>query len=226
MSDEKSKTTISLDSKAAEELKSILQGSVTAAEEPDAPERIEIDREQTFDKPSPGLDATAFTQPSLQFQDYAPTEQEKELFLESVLHDKEFQLPINLLNGRLQVLLRSRNTYEQSLAFELLTDMRAAAEVDGLNIPDLILWLQRFSVCMGLLKWGDKDRQVLRFQKAEPGSEEHKANKKRLREAAEEFVQMPYPKWQTMQTAFNVFTIKEKLLLENVANRDFWSPVG
>lgn len=222
----KQSTTLNLSEDAAAELRSILQGKATEEEAQKEVPRIEIPKEKTFEEPAPSVDASMFTQPSLSIKDFTPTEKEKEIFLEAVLHDTEFQLPISLLNNKLTITLRSRSTYEQSLAFELVGDMRKAAEIDSTNFPDLVLWLQRFSVCMGLLSWGDKAQSCLRFKKAEPGSEEHENNKKKLKETTlKEYVDLPYVKWQTLLAAFNSFTIKEKLLLENVANQDFWNPV-
>lgn len=219
-------TALKINDEAAAELRAILQGANTEESKEVTP-RIEIPKEKTFEDPAPSVDASMFTQPSLNIKEFTPTEKEKEIFLEAVLHDQEFQLPISLLNNKLTVTLRSRSTYEQALAFELVGDMRKASEIEATNFPDLVLWLQRFSVCMGLVSWGDKPSDVLRFSKAIPGSEAHASNKQLLKERTlQEFVELPYTKWQTLLAAFNSFTIKEKLLLENVANQDFWKPVG
>jgi hypothetical protein len=90
--------------------------------------------------------------------------------------------------------------------------------------PDVLLWLQRLTCTISLHTLFGKPQHPLSFEgDSENLKDEHKTQL--LQEATKRFVNMSYPKWQLILNAFMVFTMKEKILLENVGNRDFWNPV-
>jgi hypothetical protein len=210
---------------AEQELQNILQ---KAADDNPKQQRVEMEREETFDEPSPTSDPSIYDQPALaDLGEIEVSEQEVEQFLESVLHDQPFALDIEVL-GKHRVRIRSRSTYENQLCFKLV---REEAEKQG-GIDggfDYILWLQRYSVALGLVELFDKPFSSLSFKPVSEGDmyifpEEHKEQLNKF--VREHIVPLSFIRWQTILRAYVLFTAKEKKLLENVANQDFWNPAG
>lgn len=209
-------------------LKAILEGGLSDQSEEEKPEekRVEFERDQTFDDPAESVDPTVFDNPATKsFLDTIDvTEMEKEIFYETLLQDEPFQLTIEVL-GHNSVVVGSRNTYEQALCYACLGDLIKEADANGDTSPDIMLWLQRFSCCFAVKSVFGVNQNPLAFEGTSDKVEEE--HKKVLRQTAiERFVNMKYPRWQAILNAFMIFTAKEKLLLENVGNQDFWIPAG
>lgn len=206
-----------------EQLKKILEGAKSGSDSPEKEERIDMPREETFDQASPSVDPSVFDNPAnTALKDVEVTDTEKEEFIESILFDKPFALEIEVLNGK-TIRVRTRSTYEQALCYKCVFDMQR--EQEHKNGFDVLLWLQRFSMAVSIQSVFGKPVDFLSFEgNSESVSNEHV---KTLREFVKEnYTNIPYTKWQVVLRAFMEFTAKEKILLDNVVNRDFWNPVG
>lgn len=224
-------TPMKLGSDTEAKLKSILQGGLKAKAEAETPAeddkpRIEFERDKTFDTPAESVDPTTFNNPVTQkfLETIDVTDFEKEKFYEALMLDEPFTLAIEVL-GKKTIQVSSRNTYEQALCYACLGDMIREADKNEQPAPDLILWLQRFSCCFAIKDIFGKPQNPLSFTgDSENINPEHKEILRKT--ATERYLNMDYPRWQTILMAFMTFTAKEKILLEHVANRDFWNPAG
>lgn len=215
---DKSKRHIELNPDIEAELSDILRAG--AEPETTAP-RIDLPKDPTFEEEPPSLSTDIFDNPantSDGVMKTVVTDREREAFLEALLHEKPFTLDIPVLKDS-TVTIRSRSVYEQSLAYECTSDLPK----EDFRNKDLLLWVQRFSMATGLVAINGEPYSSLRLLE---GTDSHEDNKKQLEEfVRERFLNMPYVKWQMLLSAFNVFTMKEKILLDEVVNRDFWNPV-
>lgn len=214
------------EAKLKEILEGGLGGTAEHVEKADKEKRVEFEREETFDEPAQSVDPELFDNPAAKaaLGDVNVSEYEKEVFYEALIQDEPFQLSIEVVGDK-TVTIGSRNTYEQALCYACVGDMLKEAQEAEEASPDILLWIQRFSCAFAVHRVFDKPMEPLSFQgDSEKIKPEHK---QQLRDYVNEhYVNMSYPRWQTILNAFMVFTAKEKILLENVGNRDFWIPAG
>lgn len=216
---DKSKKHIELNPDIEAELSDILRQGAEPEKEP-AP-RVDVPRDETFQEEAPSISPDVFDNPANTNEELAKveiTDHDREVFLEALLHETPFVLDIPVLKDS-TISVRSRSVYEQGLAYECTSDLPK----EDFRNKDLLLWVQRFSMATGLAAINGEPYSSLRL---EDDPKLHAENKQRLVEfVRERFLNMPYIKWQMLLSAFNIFTIKEKLLLDGTANRDFWNPV-
>jgi len=211
------------DEKVNEELKKILEGATSEATDEKKEERADMPREETFDQVSPSVDPTIFDNPAnTSLKDVVVTDQEKEEFLECILFDKPFGLDIEVLRDK-KIHIRTRSTYEQALCYKCLFEMQK--EPEHQTGFDILLWLQRLSMALSVTKVFGKPVDILSFEgDSDLIQAEHITALREFVKA--NYINLPYTKWQVLLRAFMEFTAKEKILLDNVVNRDFWNPVG
>jgi len=174
------------------------------------------------------VDPKVFDSPSttIMMKTTTVTDTERELFLENVLFDQPFQLDISILRDTI-VTIRSRSAYENALCFHCVRERALAEDGDNnkANTFDFLLWLQRYSVALAITTVGGKSFSSLQFSSEQGTADPDHA--RQLNEFVEaHLTNIPYPKWQMLLSAYMIFTVKEKLLLDNVGNRDFWNPAG
>ena len=220
--EKKESSSIDLGDEAKKELQDLLSGSENDETRQGNSERVEFERDQTYDQQGHSSDPRVFDSPALTIadQDISVTDSEKEIFLESVLHDRPFKLDIEVGKNSL-IRVRSRNVYEQSLCYECVRQM--SNNPDNEKNLDVLLWLQRFNVALSVCKIGEENFGSLEFHGPEDGFRQDDIDTLK-KWVGENLVNISYPRWQMILRALMVFTAKEKLLLENIANRDFWNP--
>lgn len=218
---------LEIDSKVDAELQEALKAGLEDSDQPieqEQEKRVEFTREETFDTPADSIDPRVFDNPALKLleKQIEVTDFEKETFYESLIMDEPFRLNIEVIGDK-TINIGSRSTYEQALCYACVGDMLEESRENSATQPDILLWLQRFSCAISIHSIFGSAQSPISFKgESESINPEHKQQLRKV--AAERFVNMKYPRWQAILNAFMIFTGKEKLLLENVGNRDFWNP--
>lgn len=169
--------------------------------------RVEIDADPVFaesiQKPVPQVEVT---------------QAEKETFLEAVLMDQPFQLSFPIFGGRANVVIRSRQAWQTERAYKMVAASARKAKSEGTPF-DSMVQLQKYCIMYGLVSFGEREM---------PPSPEKSASQEDIDAWVEDQFgkSMSNNMWLTLVQVFHTFTQKEKLLLENVANEDFWNPAG
>jgi len=191
-------------------------------EEPPVATRLETDPSPLSD---PGLPTMAhqvyWEARDAHVGDVVVSDEEKATYLKAALNDVPLIWDIELLSGQLKVKCRSLNHYEIDVLFRAVR----------MDIDDKVVVFeeQRFSriqwytACMQVMAVQDKGVDYVHF---DPQPMQHvDEHARKVRERYEEMYRhTSSPRWSQMLTALRVFSIKEKLCNDALANEDFWKP--
>lgn len=191
--------------------------------QPTGPEkRIEVDPNPLVDPDNPTMEATvAWQMETAHLGHVEVTDEEKVLYLKATLNNATLYWDIKLLNGRLTAKVRSLNQYEFDVIFRAL---RLDEKDEIVVSPEQkFSRLQYYNCCLSVVELQKEPTGALEFKRRENADLDADAN--RLRDFHKErFSELYPPKWNQMITAARVFSIKEKLCNEALANEDFWPP--
>lgn len=148
-------------------------------------------------------------------------EQEKALYLKSLLNDTILELPIKLDIG-VTIVFRVLTNYDFEVVFHALQKDSAAGKITG--PAQYASRVQQCAVAMQLVKFGDKHLEYVKFQ--EPLPQVNKAADILRKYVQEDMANWPWPKWQAAVTGLRVFETKLAICNENIRNGGFWQPVG
>lgn len=194
----------------------------TKSEYKDKDERISISPSKLYQPDKPQFDFNNL-QVSVSDKVHPITNQDKEIYLESMLTEMPLHLDIKMKNG-ITITCRDLNMYERSLSLELAKDRIKEASMR----PEMVLSILRdIRLPMQIVKVNNKPFKTIKFEfDPESSFDKFDKDKEELRRLSRN-VLMPIPSvLQAMYTkALNVFEHKLAVLEESAFNSDFWNPV-
>lgn len=148
-------------------------------------------------------------------------EQEKALYLKSLLNDTTLELPIKLDIG-ITLLFRALTNYDFEVVFTALQKDSDGGKITG--PAQYASRVQQCAVAMQLIKFGDKHLDYVNFKAPYPTV--NKAADILRKYIQEDMSNWAWPKWQAAVTGLRVFETKLAICNENIRNGGFWQPVG
>jgi hypothetical protein len=149
------------------------------------------------------------------------TEEDKALYLKSLLNDTNLILTI-VLEAGVEMQFRSLTNFDFEVIFEALRKESEAGNITG--PAQYASKVQQAAVAMQAMKFGEKALDYVSFNKPYP----------KLAEAAEvlltytknEMGDWAWAKWQCLVTGLRMFETKLSICNENIRNGNFWHPAG
>ena len=170
---------------------------------------------------SPGPDAELMREALVPVDDIAITDEEKRIYLKSLLTDELTRFTVSLYDGQLKYELRTRSMFEQRRVLDIV-NWRAGLDADlkGNIAKQFDLIQQYFSLLMVERINGTVFSEL--SLSPGPTMDEHY---KILSEAADKvFAKKNTLWWTPMLNAMKIFESKCARLAENAVNEDFWKP--
>lgn len=148
-------------------------------------------------------------------------EQEKALYLKSLLNDTILELPIKLDIG-ITLVFRALTNYDFEVVFNALQKDSEEGKITG--PAQYASRVQQCAVAMQLLKFGDKHMDYVTFKAPYPTV--NKASDILRKYVQNDMSNWAWPKWQAAVTGLRVFETKLAICNENIRSGGFWQPVG
>lgn len=215
--------------KSKEVVRSATTPVAAGAEPPVAPEDIEAADTAVNDiaRPdAPSVEQTiafAKTDPVLKAE-VTVTDEEKSLYLKAALNDVPIVWNIGVGDGSLRVRLRSITQYEVEVVFRAVR--MDIADEDIILPEQQYTRMQWYSCCVQALEVQGKSFDHLSFTH-DPASEKLDEDAQTLRTHWRSIHRnLSTARWNQMLMALRVFSFKEKLCNDALANKDFWEPNG
>lgn len=191
-------------------------------ETPPESKRLETDPSPLSDPGMPTMAHQVYWQARDQHVgDVVVSDEEKALYLKAALNDETLIWDISLLNGRLNVQCRSLNHYEIDAIF------RAVRMDDDEKViafeEQRFSRIQWYTACLQVMAVQEKGMDYLHFDPKPMTQIDTDAQSIRVR-YEEIYRHTSSPRWSQMLTALRIFSIKEKICNDALANEDFWKP--
>jgi hypothetical protein len=196
---------------------------VNLQEEEKQKERVQVPADQTVGAPGP--DAEFMNEALVPVDNIEITEEEKRIYLKSLLSDELTRFPISLYEGKIVYSLRTRSMFEQRRILDVINDriMGDTPKDPSLskNMPGQFDMLQRYSALVMVERINGVMFSDLTLTPG-PSLDEHyeileAASVKRLSK-------MNTVCWTSILNAMRRFESKCVKLAENAVNEDFWKP--
>lgn len=197
-------------------------GAVPAAPVEELPTRLETDPSPLSDPEMPTMSHKVFwAARDAHVGDVVVSDDEKAIYLKAALNDATLIWDIAMLQGQLKVKCRSLNHYELDVIFRAV---RMDEEENVIAFEEQrFSRIQWYTACLQVMAIQDKGTTFLSFTPSKEADVNEDARK--LREHYDETYQHTSPpRWSQMLTGLRIFSIKEKLCNDALANEDFWKP--
>lgn len=146
------------------------------------------------------------------------TQQEKDEFLKSILHDVPVKITVKLFGSTIPITIRARNMYQQKMIFDIVN----IDEKIG-NITDYVTRIQELSASLMLIQFGDRTYSPPEVN----DSTQHEENKEKIKTYCNSVISgMTTYKWQVLVNAINTFEAKCQIMINMCHDGNFWNPVG
>jgi hypothetical protein len=187
-------------------------------------------RDRTTIAPDPVVGApnpdTAFVREALvPVENIAITEEEKRIYLKSLLSDDLTRFSITLYDGQLKYDLRTRSMFEQRRVLDIVNDRIAGVSPKDPTLKDNLAgqfdMMQQYFALLMVERINGVIFSELSLSPG-PSLDEHYA--KLSAEAERVFSKMNNVCWTAMLNAMRMFESKCARLAENAMNEDFWKP--
>lgn len=182
-------------------------------------ENIDEDRNKNFepDKTSLAhLSAWAIDRTDLKVK---VTEQDKALYLKSLLNDTALELPVALEIG-LNMTFRALTNFDMEVVF--MTLQKYSNEDKIVGPAQYASKVQQCAAALQLIKYADLPTNYVKFDAPRPCME---AAIKALSDYIENVIaEWDWPKWQAVVTGLRIFETKLAICNENSRNGNFWLP--
>jgi len=155
--------------------------------------------------------------------DIEVTEEEKTIYLKSLLTDELTRFSISLYGGRLKYELRTRSMYEQRRVLDIINDRIVNDEAVKNNLVKQFDMMQRY---FALLMVERINGVLFSELHLEPGQTLEQHYQIMVAADAKAFSKMNNLCWTAMLTAMRQFESKCVKLAEHAVNEDFWKPRG
>lgn len=151
------------------------------------------------------------------------TEEEKRIFLKTLVLDEPARFAISLFNGEFVCGMRTRTTYEQQRVFDVLNFQVVQKKLEGPEV-NYALYMTILQQYFSLLMVEHINKRLFSELTLKPGKsvEEHSAILEA--ERAKIFNTTNNVRWTAIINAMRVFEAKCAKMSENAANEDFWKP--
>jgi hypothetical protein len=148
------------------------------------------------------------------------TDEEKSMFVKSLLNDTPILLTVSLMGGQMNVTLRSRTVHEQRRIFDVIEMDKLKGTISKDDLAYTVTRLQQY--CMVLIV-----RRVNGnvFSEAEiPDGATVEEARQILHKAVDSIQAKNSLRWTTLLNAMRIFEAKCAKLNTEAANSDFWTP--
>lgn len=197
-----------------------------ATTNPDNPQRMETERNTTYDPSINTQSGTFAWNLSLEsLGEVEVTDIEKSMYLKAVLNDMPVIMPIALQmqagGTSVTVNIRTLNNYEMDLVFWCLDQDRKEGLIG--NPATLATRIQYYAGGMQAISVNNSQISSISFPN--PGNVVDDGNK--LRAHVNDMVaKINWPRWQVILTALRLFEAKVKICNDAALNGNFWKPQG
>jgi hypothetical protein len=152
----------------------------------------------------------------------AVTEEERALYLRSILRDEAVFLEVQVESLGISIRFKSRSNYENDIIYASIAKDQAEGAIAG--IPEYLSRASRYTACVSLDRFGD-----LPFPRPDFTDTTIPLHKRvdELRDVFKKhMLSMSASKWGLVEVAGRMFERKLALCHDNILNRDFWNPAG
>lgn len=150
------------------------------------------------------------------------TDSDKEMFLKAVLNDESVILDIPFCNGGIVFKVRSKTSWEQSLAYE--ATIQSKINEKELDYYQSLLQLQKFGAALQILAINGTPLSNIKYDR--PG-EDWQKQVEELKEACETHIAgMDSIKSSLVLNALRLFEYKVAKMSAACNTADFWKPAG
>lgn len=147
------------------------------------------------------------------------TQEDKDAYFKAMLFDLPVELPIVSMEGKVTIVCRALNVYENDLVYVALEKAMKAHKLPAAMWEGLC---QQYRLVMQLVKFNGTPMDCVRFD--EPGDSQKDADV--LLEGAKRIYKIGMVKYNLFIRSLNVFQYKVNKLNEAIYNQGFWNPVG
>lgn len=175
-------------------------------------------------------DTSKFEDPTLDYANVKVTDEEKELYLKSLLFDNSpFNLKLKFMNGKFNVVIRTRTMAEQKIIWKALK--LAMTSTTNKDLHAYTLQLQKLNMFLSLMEINGERfspyQEPIKLEKNISDADFTEYVSKLIADADEKFQNINTHKWNLLLKAFNIFEGKLAKLSNDALNQeDFLNPVG
>ena len=144
------------------------------------------------------------------------TEEDKKMFLKTLLNDTELQLPISMYNGNLNFVIRAKNSHANNMMLKVVDKRSLDEEINNLLIVNG--WLQEYSMALMIEEVNGVTRETANIQVDDTVEQAQK----KLDEIVAKYYQNLGFKWDIFLRAVHVFEIKRVKMQDECLNENFW----
>lgn len=182
-------------------------------------QRIQVQPDNVIGTPGP--DAEFMNEALVPVDNIEITEEEKRIYLKSLLSDTLTRFRISLYNGQLNYDLRSRSMFEQRRVLDVINWRITQDELLKGNLAKQFDMLQQYCALLMVERINDIQFSDLKLEEGKTLEEHYKI----LWHAADKsFSKMNSVCWTSILNAMRRFESKCVKLAENAVNEDFWKP--
>ena len=226
---EQSSDSISIDGEIGEELADVLGVAEKALEKEEEPEPdIEVPKpkditdqikDKVYDVSLPGGFEGEISGIEGKIE---ITDKDKELYLKAILNDESVILEIPFCNGGIIFKVRSKTSWEQTLAYEATVTSKIEEDPEELDYYQSMLKLQKMGAALQIISINGRAFSNLKYVEAGKDWSEQIVE---LRKACEETIDvMDSAKLTLTLNALRIFEYKTAKMAANCASGDFWQP--
>jgi hypothetical protein len=150
------------------------------------------------------------------------TDSDKEMFLKAVLNDESVILDIPFCNGGIVFKVRSKTSWEQTLAYEATVQSRLNEK--ELDYYQSLLQLQKYGATLQILAINGTPMANLKYN--EPGDDWQKQVDELLSASKKYIESIDSAKSSLILNALRLFEYKVAKMSAACNTADFWKPVG
>tara|TARA_B100000579_G_scaffold300828_1_gene250765 strand:- start:10752 stop:11471 length:720 start_codon:yes stop_codon:yes gene_type:complete len=152
------------------------------------------------------------------------TASDKELYLKALLNDESVVLEIPFCDGGIVYKIRSKTSWEQTLAYEATVTSKIEDTPEELDYYQSMLKLQKMGATLQILSINGKSFSNLKFEKA---GDDWTDQIFKLRKACTETIEtMESTKLTLTLNALRIFEYKIAKMSSECNSGDFWKPAG
>lgn len=149
------------------------------------------------------------------------TDEEKRIYLKSLLTDTLTRFPIKMYGGEITYSLRSRSVFEQRRTLDILDWQMRNDELLKNNVAKQFDLIQQYFALIMVERINDKLFSELKLEEGYSIEEDYAKLEKTAKIA---FSKMNNVIWTAMLNSMRMFEAKCAKLAENAVNEDFWKP--
>lgn len=155
----------------------------------------------------------------LEKEDVDVTDEEKALFLKTLLNDTEFEIPVSLMNGQMQVSIKAKSSHAQNLILQIVDQRSFEEEISNLMIVHS--WLQEYSMALMITEVNGKKRPHAEIT----NQDDVDTAREKLDPIVQEYYRDLGVQWDILLRALHLFETKKVKMQDECLNENFWKGV-